>query len=201
MALEIIDLVIGAQPVGLLAEALDPLDEHAAIPAAVEHGGLPTHRQTPPEAPQIGSRAFLVSWRGYAVHPQIARVERLPDAQDRTTLAGGVVAFKNEDETTPCESWRGGQLGEPALVMAQFGFVAGAVEAPGEIEPGDHARSLEQGLALDQQVGGRRWFRARRAALRQGIGALQCLEQKMSHREVAVMHVVACDDEPWRIAG
>ena len=36
LVLELVDLVIGALPGGLVAEALDALDQHAAIPGAVE---------------------------------------------------------------------------------------------------------------------------------------------------------------------
>ena len=39
--LEVDDLPVGAHPVGLGGEALDPLDEHAPVPAAVEDGEVP----------------------------------------------------------------------------------------------------------------------------------------------------------------
>ncbi len=50
LRLEIVDLVIAAFPFGLAGETLDPLDEDAAIPAAVEDrdivlGGQPPQKR------------------------------------------------------------------------------------------------------------------------------------------------------------
>src|SRR6185437_6082217 len=49
--LEVDDLAVGPHPVRLGGEAFDALDEHAAVPAAVEQGEVPAPRDGAPEAP------------------------------------------------------------------------------------------------------------------------------------------------------
>src|SRR4051812_46332518 len=50
LLLERVDLRVSAQPVGLAAEALDALDEHAPVPAAVVDRETPFARDMAPEA-------------------------------------------------------------------------------------------------------------------------------------------------------
>ena len=85
-----------AHPVGLGREALDALDEHAPVPAAVEDGEVPAARQVPPEAPEVGLRALLLGGRRDGDDVVAARVERARHAPDRAALAGGVVALEDE---------------------------------------------------------------------------------------------------------
>ncbi len=49
--LEIVDFSVGAQPVGLAAESLDPFDKHPPVPRAVENGNAPEARHMAPESP------------------------------------------------------------------------------------------------------------------------------------------------------
>ena len=63
LLLEVVDLAVGAHPVGLGAEPLDPLDQHAAVPGAVEDGEPPVPREVAPEAPEVGLRALLLGRR------------------------------------------------------------------------------------------------------------------------------------------
>src|SRR4051812_172597 len=59
LLLERVDLRVGAQPVGLAAEALDALDEDPPVPTAVVDREPPFARNVPPEAPEIGLRPLF----------------------------------------------------------------------------------------------------------------------------------------------
>src|SRR5439155_20939386 len=63
LILEVVDLGVGAPPVGLAAEALDALDQHAPVPGAVEDGDPTAAWQVPPEAPEVRLGAFLFGRR------------------------------------------------------------------------------------------------------------------------------------------
>ena len=76
LVLEVVDLVVGAPPLVLLREALDALDQHAAVPGAVEDQDLAVARQVPPEAPQVVVRLLLVGRRRDRDDAVVARVER-----------------------------------------------------------------------------------------------------------------------------
>src|SRR5207244_3717440 len=64
LVLEIVDLGIGAHPVGFGTIALDALDQHPAIPGAIENDNAAESRQVAPEAPQIGVSALFLVGRG-----------------------------------------------------------------------------------------------------------------------------------------
>jgi hypothetical protein len=66
--LEVVDLAIGTHPVGLAAQAFDALDQHAAVPGAVEQARTAAPRQVAPEAPQVGLGALLLGGRGNRHH-------------------------------------------------------------------------------------------------------------------------------------
>src|SRR3546814_10887192 len=55
LRLILVDLVIALAPLGLACESLDPLDEHAAVPAAVKDRNFARSRQPLPEAPEESS--------------------------------------------------------------------------------------------------------------------------------------------------
>ena len=97
LILEVVDLGVGPLPLGLLGEALDPLDQHPAVPAAVEDGHPPGPRQMPPEPPEVVLRPFLVGRSGDRNHLIVARVEGRDDAADGAALAGGVPSLEDED--------------------------------------------------------------------------------------------------------
>src|SRR5450631_276644 len=98
LLLEVVDLVVGAHPVELGGEALDPLDQHAPVPRAVEDREAPVPGNLAPEAPQVGLRALLVRGRCHRDHAVEARVDRLGDAPDGAALAGGVHALEHHDD-------------------------------------------------------------------------------------------------------
>jgi hypothetical protein len=64
IGLEGVDLLIGAVPLRLAGIALDPLDEDAAVPAAVEDRDITRCGQRAAEAPEEIVRLLLVGRRG-----------------------------------------------------------------------------------------------------------------------------------------
>ena len=81
LRLELVDLVIGAAPFGLGGEALDPLDQDAAVPAAVEDRDLAGAGQPLPEAPEdngapsppsVGA-AIGQTWKARGSHSAVSR--------------------------------------------------------------------------------------------------------------------------------
>ena len=64
LLLELVDLVVGAHPVGRRAIAFDALDQHAAVPRAVEDRDAAARRDVAPEAPEVRMRALFVGRRG-----------------------------------------------------------------------------------------------------------------------------------------
>jgi hypothetical protein len=113
--LELVDLVVGAHPVGFGAEAFDALDQHAAVPGTVEDGdGRPFARQMAPEAPQVGLRAFLLGRRGDRHDAVLARIQRAGDATDGAALAGRVHALEHQiSERSPNRGVRVSRLSRP----------------------------------------------------------------------------------------
>src|SRR3546814_17068188 len=82
LAFELVDLVIGAAPLRLARQAFEPLDEDAAVPAAVEDGDLAGARQFLPEA-QEEMAGFLLFGRS---------AEWTDGDAQRCTLPGGELA-------------------------------------------------------------------------------------------------------------
>ena len=79
-------------------EALDPLDEHPAVPAAVEHRHPAEPGDLRVEAPQERVALLVERRLGERRHLVVARIERLDDALDGTALAGGVAALEHEQQ-------------------------------------------------------------------------------------------------------
>src|SRR5262249_14371679 len=84
--LEVVDLRVGAHPVGLAGEALEALEEDAAVQGAVEEGEAAAPRHVAPEAPEVGLGALLLGGRGDGDDGVEARVERRGDAADGAAL-------------------------------------------------------------------------------------------------------------------
>ena len=76
LLLELVDLGVGAPPLLLGREPLDPLDQDAAVPAAIEDRQPPGARQVTPEAPEIVVRPLFVGRRGDRDDLVRPRVER-----------------------------------------------------------------------------------------------------------------------------
>ena len=88
--------LIGAAPLHLGGEVLDPLDEHAPVPAAVEDGHAAPSRQRRPEPPQEVVPQLVGRRRGERGDVHVAGVERLDQPLDGAALAGGVPALEDD---------------------------------------------------------------------------------------------------------
>src|SRR6185503_13239685 len=114
------DLAVGAHPVGLGAETLDALDEHAPVPRAIEDREAALSRSVAPEAPQVRLRALLFGRRGDRDVRIRARIERSGHAADRAALASRVVAFEHGDDRQLLHARIARQLVEPALPLREL---------------------------------------------------------------------------------
>ena len=94
--LEVVDLVIGPAPLHLGGQVLHALDQHAAVPAAIEDGHPTPARQGRPEAPEevVPELVGRGCREGRNVH--VARIERLDQALDGPALAGGVPPLEDD---------------------------------------------------------------------------------------------------------
>src|SRR3546814_18386314 len=82
-------------PLGLACESLDPLDEHAAVPAAVKDRNFARSRQPLPEAPEEMACLFLRARRADRPHLDISRVELRGQPLDDPALARRIPAFEH----------------------------------------------------------------------------------------------------------
>jgi hypothetical protein len=109
-ALEPDDRVVRALPLLRRRESLDPLHQHAPVPGAVEHGHAAESRKRRPEAPQKVMALLALRWRGVRRHMHMARVERLDQPPQGSSLAGGVPALEHHRE----------RRSEPTLVAGEL---------------------------------------------------------------------------------
>lgn len=91
------DIYYGTTFGGLPRETLDTLDQHAAVPAAVEDRDLASGRQARPEPPQIMARLFLLGRRGDRMDGEPARIPVGREPLDDSALSRRVPAFEDED--------------------------------------------------------------------------------------------------------
>ena len=75
LALELVDLAVGAHPLGLGRKALHALDQHAPVPRAVEQRNLPGFGQAAPEAVQVVALFVVAGGRGDGMDHVAARVD------------------------------------------------------------------------------------------------------------------------------
>ena len=89
------DLLVRPRPLLLRGVALDPLDEHPAVPGAVQDREAAPARQHRPEPPEEVVALLVVRRGGELRHPHVPRVQRLDQALDRAALPGGVPALED----------------------------------------------------------------------------------------------------------
>ncbi len=118
LPLELVDLTISALPLLLRGEALDALDQHPAIPTAVEDQDLLLIRglEAAPKAPQIMVRGVLALGGRDGENLVAARIQLLGDPLDIPALAARVPALVGDDERALLLVELEGQLAELELV-------------------------------------------------------------------------------------
>ena len=97
--LELIDLFVSPAPFVLGGEALDPLDQHAAVPGTIKRDDLTVLRQPLPEALQIVQRLLVIAGRGDCVYLEASRIERPAEPPHHAALASRVPALKHHSGT------------------------------------------------------------------------------------------------------
>ena len=93
--LEVDDLVVRPPPLLLGREALDPFDQHPAVPGPVQHRHATPARQDRPEPPQEVVPLLVMGRSGELRDPHVPRVQLGHQPLDGTTLAGGVPALED----------------------------------------------------------------------------------------------------------
>src|SRR5271165_2702788 len=96
-ALEVVDFVVGPVPFDKRSEALDALNQDAAVPGAVENDDLAMLRQALPKALEVMQRFLPLGRSGDRVHLEAARIERPAQAAHDAALASSVPTLENED--------------------------------------------------------------------------------------------------------
>ena len=85
--LELADLPVGPAPLLVGGEALDPLDQHPAVPGPVEDGHPAPAGQRRPEPPEEVVPLLVVRRRGELRDADVPRVERRDEPLDAAALA------------------------------------------------------------------------------------------------------------------
>src|SRR3954451_25443493 len=93
---ELNDLLVGATPLIRGGEALDALDEHTPVPTAIEHRHATEARYVWVEAPEERVTLLVERRLGERRDAVMARIERIHETLDGTTLSGGVAALEHE---------------------------------------------------------------------------------------------------------
>ncbi len=111
----------GAPPLLLGREALDALDEHAAVPGAVEDGHATPSPAAGPRSARGSDGALVGRRRRERRDAHVARVQRGQQALDRAAFAGGVPALHDDGQRrskrvarVQLAAEREAQLGEPS---------------------------------------------------------------------------------------
>ena len=193
LLLEVVDLAVRAQPVGLAAEALDALDEHAPVPGAVEDRDAPAPRHVPPEAPQVRLRALLLGRRGERHDAVRAGVERARDPTDGAALARGVRPLEHDQRAHLAEPGVARDQVQPTLQVLQLLVVLLLGDLQRTVDRRQDALSVHR--RQDRRGHGRLH---RRAFAPQPL--LERVEQGLRDRQVAIPGVGALHDDPRRVA-
>src|SRR5579883_416438 len=126
--LELVDLAVGALPFRRGAETLDPLDQHTAIPGAVEDRPVCRRRDALPEAPQEMAALLLGGRRADAPDLGRARFQAEHDALDQAAFAGGIPAVDADDDAAAGAQMVNLQVEELVLQLLQPMLVLIVVE-------------------------------------------------------------------------
>ncbi len=96
LALKLVDLGVSSLPLVGAGEALDPLNQHAPVPRAVENAERATRRQPPPESVEVVTILVVARRCRTGVNRIGTRIEFLGEPLDSPALASGVPALKHD---------------------------------------------------------------------------------------------------------
>ena len=188
LVFEVVDLVVGAQPVVFAAKAFHALDQHAPVPGAVKNGQVPTARQVMPEAPQIGLGLLGLVGRGHRHDLVLPGIQRRRNAPDGAALAGRIRAFERADHGTVLEARIARQLEQAGLPARQLTLVLALLQLQRQVQLGQHI------AAVGVHAHHRGHRRVRR--LRGGQAGADRVQHHLAHRQVAVAVVAAVQHHP-----
>jgi hypothetical protein len=144
--LEVDDLPVGAPPLLLGGEPLDPLDQDTAVPGSVKHRHAAPAGQHRPEPPQEMVAFLVVAGRAELGDPDVPGVKRPDKPLDRASLAGGVPSLEDHAERRPelrfvpdLAAQHQPQVQQPVLSRGQPGRLLLRTELQAEIQPGERA--------------------------------------------------------------
>ena len=120
---ELVDLAVGSLPRLFVAEALDPFDQDAAIPGAVENRPVAANRQPLPEAPEIVAPLFFGGRCADAPDMHRFGFEAVNHAADQATLACGVPAVDADDGSSARLQIVELHIEQPALQLPEVALV------------------------------------------------------------------------------
>src|SRR3546814_13704467 len=112
------DLLIGALPLALGAEALHPLDQHPAVPASVEDRDVAPGGQARPEAPEEMPVALLLGRGGDGMDLVLARVPLRGHALADAALARRIPSLQQDHAAPVVADVRALSLGVPLPPLA-----------------------------------------------------------------------------------
>ncbi|KPW34280.1 Uncharacterized protein ALO87_05618 [Pseudomonas syringae pv. apii] len=189
---EIVDFGVGAFPVGLAAKAFDPLDQHPAVPRAVEDGEFAACRYLPPETPQIRLRTLILSRRSNRHDGVLTRVQRRRDPANCPAFASSVIAFEHRHQCVAFHAFVTQVAGQARLLGDQFVLVVFFAQVQAQVE------AVEQRtfIVMDRQ----RPYRQRA-----GLGfdlverGLHAFQQQAADGQAAVIGVHTLDHMPGRV--
>ena len=123
IGLKVVDFPVGAPPVRLAAEALNPLDEDATVPGAVKNRNVAALREPLVEAPEEVA-FFLFRRRARNRERRVAAgVERRGETLNAAALSRGVPAFKADNQRDASGVEKVLIFGEPCSLCFQAFFV------------------------------------------------------------------------------
>ena len=123
IGLKVVDFPVGAPPVRLAAEALNPLDEDATVPGAVKNRNVAALREPLVEAPEEVA-FFLFRCRARNRERRIAAgIERRGEALNAAALSRGVPALKADNQRDASGVEKVLIFGEPRGLCFQAFFV------------------------------------------------------------------------------
>ncbi len=138
LTLELVDLSVGPLPLLLGGESLDPLHEHAPVPAPIEDRDAAGPGQLSPESPEVMASLFFVRRSGHLDHLVVASVQGARQHAARPTLARRVPPLQ-DDNRGPPHPFRGAlQAIQSPLQLLLASLVLGLGESPCEVQARQH---------------------------------------------------------------